>query len=178
MSLSPHRFYPASPQESIVFGAQRPGYPGTGLGENPVQDWIAFMQSQGIRRVLCLLPPDELARYYQRDLLEAFRQAFGVGEVGWAPVENYHLCPPDRLQAEILPFLNDSAGRGLPVVVHCSGGLGRTGHILAAWLAHGRGFTPAAALAAVIDLHRDPYEAVEEGYATQKDLLALLGLPT
>lgn len=58
--------------------------------------------------------------------------------------------------------------------MHCSGGLGRTGHILAAWLAHGRGFSPAAALAAVTGMHRAPYEAVEAGYATQGELLELL----
>jgi len=56
MSLSPHRFYPASPQETIVSGAERPGYPGRRLGDKPVRVWIDFMHSHGIRRVLFLLP--------------------------------------------------------------------------------------------------------------------------
>ncbi|MEW6495955.1 MAG: protein phosphatase, partial [Cyanobacteriota bacterium] len=45
------------------------------------------------------------------------------------------------------------------VVVHCSGGIGRTGHVLAAWLASARGFSNNAAIAAVRKTGRNPYEA-------------------
>jgi hypothetical protein len=44
--------------------------------------------------------------------------------------------------------------------VHCSGGVGRTGHILAAWLVAGRGFTHQEAIATVQKTGRNPYEAI------------------
>jgi protein-tyrosine phosphatase len=45
-------------------------------------------------------------------------------------------------------------------VVHCSGGIGRTGHVLAAWLVAGRGFSRHSAITAVKRRGRNPYEAV------------------
>jgi protein-tyrosine phosphatase len=46
------------------------------------------------------------------------------------------------------------------VVVHCAGGIGRTGHILAAWLVSVRGFSNKDAISAVIRTGRNPHEAV------------------
>ncbi len=45
-------------------------------------------------------------------------------------------------------------------VVHCAGGIGRTGHILAAWLVSVRGFSNQDAISAVIRTGRNPHEAV------------------
>jgi protein-tyrosine phosphatase len=49
--------------------------------------------------------------------------------------------------------------QGEKVVVHCGGGVGRTGHVLAAWLVHSRGFSNQAAITAVKQAGRNPYEA-------------------
>jgi protein-tyrosine phosphatase len=114
------------------------------------------MKGRGIKRVCCFLRKEQLAFYIDDDLLETYRREFGPENVCWAPVEDYHLCEATTLQERILPFLQESQVRGSPTVVHCSGGSGRTGHVLAAWLVFGRRFDIEQALAAVTEMRRTP----------------------
>ena len=78
------------------------------------------------------------------------------------------------LKAEILPFLSLSDKLGLPVLVHCSGGLGRTGHVLAAWLVNGRKYEPKEALREVRRQGRTPCESVNYGRASREEIMTLL----
>ena len=167
------RLLPAASGEAIVHGAERPGYGSDRVEAPAVREWLNHMRAHGIGRVCCLLTSEQLA-YYADDLLEVYRQTFGEHNVCWAPVEDYHLCDETTLTGIILPFLFASDRAQQPVVVHCSGGLGRTGHVLAAWLAAGRGFEPQAALDAVIAMKRHPNEAVRAGNAAHEDLISLL----
>lgn len=148
-----YKFAAASENEPIVFGSARPGY-----RDEQVNQWIKFMQTQEIKQVCCLLPETQLTRY--SNLLEVYRQTFGLDRVCWAPIEDFHLVKPEVLLQQILPFLTVANRSHEKVVVHCSGGIGRTGHILAAWLIAGRGLTPKAAIAAVKQTGKNPYEAV------------------
>jgi protein-tyrosine phosphatase len=132
------------------------------------------MMERGIKRVCSLLSQDQLG-YYQVDLLRLYREEFGEDNVCWAPVEDYHLVQKQALVETILPFLKQSDEQDEPVVVHCSGGVGRTGHILAAWLAVGRKLPVEKALSAVQEMGRNPFEAIHAGNATTGELLALLG---
>jgi protein-tyrosine phosphatase len=135
------------------FAAARPGY-----SEAQVSEWIEFMRDRDIRRVCCLLTKKQLDRY--TDLLVNYQQAFGKERVCWAPIEDFSLATPKMLVDRILPFLATADRQQEKVIVHCSGGIGRTGHILAAWLVAGRGFTRESAIAAVRQTGRNPYEAV------------------
>lgn len=148
-----YKFAAASADESIVFGSARPGYT-----DEQVSHWIEFMLDRDIRRVCCLLTKKQIDRY--GDLLGNYRHAFGKEHVCWAPIEDFSLATPEMLIARILPFLEMADRQQEKVVVHCSGGVGRTGHILAAWLVAGRGFTRESAIAAVRKTGRNPYEAV------------------
>jgi protein-tyrosine phosphatase len=149
-----YKFAAASETESIVFGAARPGYT-----TKQVNLWIEFVSEQGIDRVCCLLPVSGLTRY-SMNLLDTYRSTFGFDRVCWAPIQDFSLVTSTVLHHQILPFLVAADRQHEPVVIHCAGGIGRTGQILAAWLVAGRGFSPTAAIAAVRMSGRNPYEAV------------------
>jgi protein-tyrosine phosphatase len=148
-----YHFAPASAQERIVFGAARPGYT-----DVQVNHWIAFMQQQGIQQVCCLLESTQLDRY--SDLLGTYRQTFGSDRLCWTPIQDFTLIDSERLIKQILPFFVTAQQCQEKVVVHCSGGVGRTGHVLVAWLVAGRGFSRQAAIAAVRKTGRNPDEAI------------------
>ena len=135
------------------------------------------MKEHGIRRVCCLLEPHEWEDY-RTDLLGAYRKAFGRTRVCHAPIADRHLCTPVQLEQAILPFLKAAPERGKGrTVVHCCGGSGRTGHVLAAHLVRHHDLDPETALATVVKEGRDPREAITRGNATEDTLLALLRGP-
>jgi protein-tyrosine phosphatase len=154
-------FAPATPDEPTVYGARRPGFPLRAASPEAVQRWIAAMRAAGVRRVVCLLPPPQLTGY--DGLLERYGEAFGAGAVCWAPIADFHLAEPTTLIGQILPALFAADAAGERVVVHCSAGIGRTGHVLAAWLVSARGMTNEAAIAAVRRSGRNAREAGDPG---------------
>ncbi|WP_244918042.1 protein-tyrosine phosphatase family protein [Nostoc linckia] len=147
-----YKFSPACENEQVVFGAARPQYT-----NQMVEDWIEFMKGQGIKRVCCLLHDEQLA--YYSDLLGAYKQEFGSQLVCWTPIADFHLVDLETLTQKIIPFLIAADKQNEKVVVHCSGGIGRTGHVLAAWLVSVRGLSNEAAIKAVKKTGRNPYEA-------------------
>lgn len=152
-NISRFKFSPASINEHIVIGAARPGYT-----QKQVKEWVEYIQNLKIQGVCCLLSKTQLACY--TDLLGTFRQTFGATQVCWAPIEDFRLATPEILFHQILPFLDMADRQNQKVVVHCSGGIGLTGFILAAWLVAGRGFHRKTALSTIIAGGRNPYEAV------------------
>jgi protein-tyrosine phosphatase len=148
-----YKFAAASENEFIVFGSARPGYT-----NKQVNEWIEFMQNQGIQRVCCLLTETQLTRY--SDLLGTYRKVFGVHQVCWAAIEDFSLANLETLTHQILPFLAIAQQQNEKVVVHCSGGIGRTGHILAAWLVFGHGLSSQHAINLVKKTGKNPHEAI------------------
>ncbi len=151
-----YNFAAACETETIVFGSARPGY-----SSEQVNQWIKFMQSQDIKHVCCLLPHTQLTRY--SNLLGIYRQKFGLDQVCWTPIADFQYADRTTLTQQILPFLAVANQRNEKVVVHCSGGIGRTGHILAAWLVNKRGLSNQKAIAAVKQTGKNPYEAAIAG---------------
>jgi protein-tyrosine phosphatase len=150
---SMYKFAAASVQELIVFGAARPGY-----SDRQVNAWLEFMKNQGIQRVCCLLSATQLCRY--PDLISIYQQNFGSDRVCWSPIEDFSLVDRSTLLHQILPFLSIAHHQNEKVVVHCSGGVGRTGHILAAWLVAKYGLSNQEAIVTVRQNGRNPHESV------------------
>jgi protein-tyrosine phosphatase len=153
MNSNTYKFAAAWKHEPIVFGACRPGY-----SNQQVFHWIKFMKDQNIQRVCCLLTEKQLAPY--SNLLDIYQQEFGSSQVCSAPIKDFHFADLEMLTQRILPFLIAAEKQNQKVVVHCSGGIGRTGHVLAAWLVSIRGFSNQDAISAVKNTGRNPYEAV------------------
>ncbi|MEL6354187.1 MAG: dual specificity protein phosphatase family protein [Cyanobacteria bacterium J06627_28] len=148
-----YKFAAASENEPIVFGAGRPGY-----SDAQINEWLQFMQDKGIKGVCCLLSNAQLNQY--SNLLGTYQQVFGDRQVCWAPIEDFALADSEVLIHQILPFFAAANQKNERVVVHCAGGIGRTGQVLAAWLIAARGFSKKAAIREVKATGRNPYEAV------------------
>jgi protein-tyrosine phosphatase len=168
-----HRFGPAAPGEEHVYGACAPGWHSAASHDRAVDDWLEFLAARGVDRICCLVPGRQLDR--DGATLDRYRAAVGSDAVVHAPIPDNRLADPATLRDGILPFLDRSVAAEAPVVVHCLDGVGRTGQVLAAWLVHARDYRPAAAIETVQRMGRDPTVAVQQGPATRRDLLALLG---
>ena len=151
MLKNPYKFAPAQEDECTVFGASRPGY-----SDQQVDTWLSFMRAQNIKKVCCLLDDKQLVHY--SDLLAKYQQKFGTENVCFAPIKDFHLASLENLTQNILPLLKKADQQGHKVVVHCGGGIGRTGHVLAAWLVSNRGLSNQEAIADVKKTGRNPYE--------------------
>ena len=90
------------------------------------------------------------------------------------PIADHHLCSRQALRGNILPFLRTADTGSERAVIHCWGGNGRTGHVLAAWLVAARGLSPVEAITVVEATGRLPQEAVLAGNATLDELIELL----
>ena len=167
-----HRFAPAAPDDSLVYGACCPGWHSAAAHETAIDQWLSFMDDQGIERVCCLLPGRQLDSHGAN--VSRYRDAFGDDAVEHVPIPDLHLADGETLREDILPFLDDAVAAEEPVVVHSLAGIGRTGQVLAAWLVHGRGYHPPEAIDTVRQMGRDPMEPIEEGTATRLELLDVL----
>lgn len=150
-------FTPATPEEQIVYGARRPEHPRLGHSNESVHDWVSFVKEHGIEGVCCLLDDSQLREY--DDLLGIYRAAFGAESVLHAPVPDFSTVNESTFCDQILPALDEADWSKEPIVVHCSAGSGRTGHILALWVHLRRGYGLKEAVKAIKDTGRNPLEA-------------------
>lgn len=161
-------FGPAQSGEVTAYGAQTPD-----ASLASIVEWADFMRAQGVTRVCCLLDAGQLSGF-PVNLEAEYKRLFGATCVLMEPIADHHLCSRQALRGNILPFLRTADSGGERAVIHCWGGNGRTGHVLAAWLVAARGLSPVEAITAVEASGRLPQEAVLAGNATLDELIDLL----
>jgi len=106
---------------------------------------IETMVNQGVTHVVCLVPSDELERYDVAQLLTEYSR---VGlKTCHLPIVDQGVVPVSEV-VKTLRWMHNAVEGGKRVVVHCAGGLGRAGTIVACYLKY-RGVSSDAAIAAV-----------------------------
>ncbi len=113
-------------------------------GRSMYEDILA-MKEQGITHVLTLVTHNEFADYGVDDLLEAYREA-GLDAMHF-PILNQCACPRETMDV-MVKWLDRSLDQGAGIMVHCVGGLGRAGLVVASYLVS-KGLSPEDAMAEV-----------------------------
>ncbi|PXF44081.1 hypothetical protein BWQ96_06162 [Gracilariopsis chorda] len=135
MSEADFNFSPVSWRDRIGFGSGRPGFPSKEVSRDSLKPWIEFMRNKGILRVLSFLGDDE-KDYYKCDIDQEMINAFGEGKYTRTSV-----FAPNSKQV-ILNAIDAAHKAAEPIVMHCSGGEGRTSIGMCMWLVHVHKLSP------------------------------------
>ena len=96
-----------------------------------LSDDLAVMNAQGVTHVVPLMTHDELHAYGVDDLLDAYQQAGFV--VRHQPILDQSVCSLVDMQ-QLVHWLTEHLTQGAHIMIHCVGGLGRSGLVAACYL--------------------------------------------
>lgn len=137
METMAHNFSRVSVRDARAFGSGRPGFPSKSVSEADVSEWIAFMRSKGVNRVLNLLGDDEVQEYYPGlNIDEMMRASFGQDKYTRTSVFT------ENAYKEICKAISVARESGDIIVMHCSGGEGRAAIAMTLWLVNVYGLAP------------------------------------
>ena len=105
--------------------------PGRGDHGRSLSDDVAALQTAGVSHVVALLTDDELRDYGVEDLFQAYSEAGFV--VRRMPILDQAACSRAEM-AEVSGWLDKQLATDAKVMIHCVGGLGRAGLVVASYL--------------------------------------------
>ncbi len=98
-----------------------------------LEEDIDYLKSAGIEHIVTLVPQKELTFYGVDDLLETYQhEGF---EVKHLPILDQGTCTQAEMSA-VVAWINHRLDTGGKVLIHCVGGLGRSGMVAASYLKH------------------------------------------
>ncbi len=107
---------------------------------------VQALRAQGVTHVVPLITHDEFHAYGVDDLLDAYRQ---IGfSLRHQPIFDQRVCSPAEMH-ELVSWLAEHLEQGAAIVLHCVGGLGRSGLVTACYLKSTKGLDAEAAIAEV-----------------------------
>ena len=105
--------------------------PGRKDYKRDLREDLSSIKAQGIHKILCLVPMEELHYYGVSCLLDTYRnEGFDIKH---APILDQKI-PSIELMNDMIDWARKSMSEGHSVLVHCVGGLGRSGMIAAVLL--------------------------------------------
>ena len=114
--------------EGLLARSPRPGFPVVQPNAEVVRQWTVAALEAGIRSILCILEPEQLA-YYDRigldggGLLDYYRKC-GLSVAHISATD--HRMPP-LSEEELARVWEEFEALEKPVLVHCNAGVDRTG---------------------------------------------------
>lgn len=128
-------------------------------GVEDIEEW----KREGVRAVVVLVESHELGCLGGVDVyLELFRER-GF-EVLHSPIRDFYV-PTIEQCLEIVEWIGRRVDEGKPVLVHCYGGLGRSGTVAACYLVYRYGVEPEEAVRVVRERRRRAIESpVQVGF--------------
>ncbi|MCK6624039.1 MAG: phosphotransferase [Anaerolineae bacterium] len=130
-------------------------------GRSVAED-VAALKMQGVSHIVCLITDEEFVTYGVESLLDSYQQA-GLA-VRRLPIPDQRVCSPAEM-AELNHWLQTNLAAGANILVHCVGGLGRSGLVAGCYL-KSRGLNAAAAISEVrrVRSPRAIETAAQEGF--------------
>ncbi len=94
-------------------------------------DDLTALKTQGVSHVVSLVTDDELSAYGVNDLLNAYERAGFL--LRRLPILDQSVCSPAEM-ADLVAWLAHHLAEGANIMLHCVGGLGRSGLVAACYL--------------------------------------------
>lgn len=141
--------------------------PGRRDRERSLDEDLDVIRQEGVQSILCLVTENEFSAYGVPGLKNAYASA-GF-DARYLPIAD-QAAPAVELLRESLQWLDERLQKGQKVLVHCVGGLGRSGLLAAAYMIEKRGANAAAA----IELVREARGARAIETKRQEDFLVSL----